>query len=192
MFLNKAFITAWQHRLLQHRLMSTGSGDFWTKTFSCMNVPLVTHLYVFVYYCDYGHSQYLLSDWQDWTGLGLGGGVWGVKVRMETWEKGGDTQVAWPLWNLKINVVSNDDIFFHGEKKNWEAPCSRSRSPWDFLGHQKGKLRLSPHTVSPVWLSAVDGLARAGKINGPAGWNWLEIGPWSPSQSTMGVNNDWS
>lgn len=34
-----------------------------------MNVPLVTHLFVFLYYYDCGHLQYLLLDWQDeWDG----------------------------------------------------------------------------------------------------------------------------
>lgn len=62
-----------------------------------MNVPLVTHLFVFLYYYDCGHLQYLLSDWQDewvwdfekwWAG--------GGEVRMNGGQmrKGGDTQVA--------------------------------------------------------------------------------------------------
>lgn len=83
-------------------------------TFSCMNVPLVTHLFVFLYYYDCGHLQYLLSDWQDERGWGfwgvvvvvvgrrvggVGGGDGGgveAEERMNGGQvrKGGDTQVA--------------------------------------------------------------------------------------------------
>lgn len=58
---------------------------FGTMTFLCMNVPLVTHLIVFLYYYDCGHLRYLLSDWQGEGDGGCGGVAheWeGAEVRM--------------------------------------------------------------------------------------------------------------
>lgn len=66
-----------------------------------MNVPLVTHLFVFLYYYDCGHLQYLLLDWQDvWRGFFFSGeGWWGggqeageVGMSGGQVRKGGDTQ----------------------------------------------------------------------------------------------------
>lgn len=57
-------------------------------TFSCMNVPLVTHLFVFLYYYDCGHLQYLLSDWQDERGWGFWGVVVVVGRRVGGWVEG--------------------------------------------------------------------------------------------------------
>lgn len=52
------------------------------------------------------------------------------------------------------------DIFFHGGKS--ETPYERSLAlPETFSDIKRKKINLSPHTDSPAWHSAIDGLVWA-------------------------------
>lgn len=122
-FLNKAFITAWPAQAYPALanvvwvgwLLEPGLSLVWMYHWppTCLLFSLcffvfsvLSWLVTYSTFSRIGRIYQWLWDSTRRRGWRVGGQV----------RKGGDTQVAWPLWNLQIKLVSID-IFFHGEKK---------------------------------------------------------------------------
>lgn len=183
MFLNKAFITAWlaQARSALSNVNSVGwpwLSDVWMYHWSpttslslCIVMTVVTSLRLEVY----GWVGAVFWEW-------AGGDLMKGSCR---WEKEATLKLHDHCEILQINLVCNDDIFFHGGIIWNTLPPALSPS-----------LRLFTNKIQPLrshifsclafghwWISS------GCETNGPTGWNWLGI---SPQNSGPGSRWTWN